>query len=113
MLKKDIRYYSSRYVKKRGKHDGRDWYWSPFFPFRKSKELDPPIDQESPAEFEGELIAGANENISRIVQKWSEIDKKLHSNCKNAEDKYKSAKATIEHESENHLEAIKKYEESK
>jgi hypothetical protein len=113
MPDKDARYYSSRYVRKRGKKDGRDWCWEPFFPFRKSKEADPPIDQSDPAEFEKELLSGADENLSRISQRWSDIDKKLHENCRNAEDRYKSAKATVDRESSEHKEAMTNYETAK
>jgi len=116
MAGKNIRYYSSRYVKKRGKQDGRDWRWifvPPKWPFWEKKEPDPLLDQEEPTEFEKELLGGANENLSRILQGWSDIDKKLHKNCQDAEDKYRMAKAAVEKESSEHKKAIENYETAK
>jgi hypothetical protein len=113
MAGKNIRYYSSRQVKKRGKQDGRDWKWKffpPKWPFQESKQPDPSIDQEEPTEFEKELLRGANENLTSISQKWSAIDKELHNNCRDAEDKYRTAKAAVKKESSEHEEAIKYYE---
>ena len=116
MGRKQIRYYSSRQVNKRGKQDGRDWKWKffpPKWPFQESKQPDPSIDHEGPTEFEKELLRGANENLTRISQKWSDIDKELHKNCRDAEDKYRTAKAAVKRESSEHEEAIKYYETAK
>ncbi len=98
MAGKNTRYYSNRQVKKRGKQDGRDWRWKffpPKWPFQESKQPDPSIDQEEAAEFEKELIRGANESLTYISQEWSDIDKELHENCKDAEDKYRMAKVAV------------------
>lgn len=108
--------YTYRKVKRKGKKDGRDWrwkFWPPKWPFRESKEPDPPIDQEEPAEFEKELIRGANENISRILHDWHDIDEKLTKNCANAEDIYKSAKGALDTGNSGHREAIENYETAK
>ncbi|MEW6616089.1 MAG: hypothetical protein AB1401_11595 [Thermodesulfobacteriota bacterium] len=113
MAGKNIRYYSNRQVKKRGKQDGRDWKWKffpPKWPFQESKQPDPSIDQEEPTEFEEELLRGANESLTYISQEWYNIDKELHENCKNAEDKYRIAKAAVKKESIEHEDAIKNYE---
>jgi hypothetical protein len=113
MAGKNTRYYSNRQVKKRGKQDGRDWRWKffpPKWPFQESKQPDPSIDQEEAAEFEKELIRGANESLTYISQEWSDIDKELHENCKDAEDKYRMAKVAVKKESSEHEEAIKNYE---
>lgn len=107
---------AERKVKKRGKKDGRDWRWKffpPRWPFREPKDSDPLIAQEDPTEFEKELIGRANENISRILQEWYEIDKTLHKNCMNAEDRFKTTKAVIEKESGEHKEAIENYKAAK
>ena len=113
MAGKNIRHYSNRQVKKRGKQDGRDWKWKffpPKWPFQESKQPDPSINQEEATEFEKELIRGANESLTYISQEWSDIDKELHQNCKDAEDKYRMAKAAVKRESIEHEEAIKNYE---
>lgn len=113
MAGKNMYYYSSRQVEKRGKQDGRDWKWKffpPKWPFQETKQSDPSIDQEEPTEFEKELLRGANENLTSISQKWSDIDKELHNNCRDAEDKYRMAKAAVKKESSEHEEAIKYYE---
>ncbi|MBE0427710.1 MAG: hypothetical protein IBX72_13840 [Nitrospirae bacterium] len=113
MAREGIRYYTNRSVRKRGKQDGRDWVWGPFCLSRKPKQSDPPNDQEEPTEFEKELLRGANENLSRISQKWSDIDKKLYKNCRDAEDKYKRAKSAVDRESGEHKVALENYETTK
>ncbi len=109
-------YYSIRKVKNKGMKDGRDWQWKffpPKWPFQETKQPDPPIDQEEPAEFEKELRRGANKNLSHILHKWHDIDKNLSKNCANAEDRYKNAKAVTEQEGGEHKEAIDNYKTAK
>lgn len=109
-------YYSVRKVKNKGRGDGRDWRWKSFppkWPFQETKQPDPPIAQEEPAEFEKELLRVANENLSRILHKWHDIDGKLTKNCVNAEDRYKAAKAGTEKEGGEHKEAINNYKSAK
>jgi hypothetical protein len=105
--------YTYRKVKKRGKKDGRDWQWDPYFPFRRAKDPDPPIDQEEPTEYEKDMLRGANENLSRILHEWHEIDERLTKNCANAEDIYKSAKNAVDKESGEHKEAIENFQRAK
>jgi hypothetical protein len=67
----DIKYFSSKRVKRKGREDGRDWYYDPCFPFRKPKESDPPLDQDAPSLFEENLSGSANTNIAAILTEWS------------------------------------------
>ncbi len=113
MSSKEISYYSDAVVQKRGKRDGRDWRWEPFWPFRKPKQSDPPIDQKEPTEYEKELVKCADENLNRILQNWSESEKRLHKNCLNAEDKYKHIDADVGRDREDHKDAVKEYEDAK
>ncbi len=108
--------YTARKVRRRGKKDGRNWEWKffpPKWPFQVIKDTDPPVGQEEPTEFEKELLEGAEQNLSRLVQEWSEIDRKLHRDCTDAEDIYISAKTAVDKESGEHSEAIENYKTAK
>ncbi|NOZ70001.1 MAG: MFS transporter [Deferribacteres bacterium] len=108
--------YTARKVRKRGKKDGRNWEWRffpPKWPFQVAKESDPPIEQEAPTEFEKELLEGAEQNLSRLVQEWSDTDRRLHRHCTDAEDVYNRTKSAVEKESGEHNEAIEHYKTAK
>ena len=68
--------YTHKKVKRRGKIDGRDWKYS-FWPFKTEKPQEPNPDQDQPAQFEGELLKAAENDISREAENWVKLDEKL------------------------------------
>lgn len=114
MIKQKGVTYTVRAVKKRGKKDGSDKYWDfTSWPFRKTKQTDPPLDQAEPTEYEEKLLQFSRENLKRLTQRWSSLDERMYKSCLDTEDQYHAAKAAIERESAEHREAIGKYEAAK
>lgn len=76
--------YSYRKVRRKGRKDGRNWYYKFPLLMRGEKAPYPALDQQSPAQFEEELCRKADGEIAGIAEQWDTEDEKLFTRyCKN------------------------------
>lgn len=104
--------YSHRTVKRQARKDGRDWRWT-IWPFRKAKNPQPQVDQESVAEFELTLKDVAEDELATIANDWQEEDEQLRENYCAALTELVQAREADREESSEKSNATKAYERAK